>query len=373
MGYPSRINMTALKQRMDDEGLDVLLAASQENFFYLADTLLLSQKMLPTRLCIAVLPRDEPPAAVVCYCEELQTRQDSWITDIHTYLEFQESPLQVLAALLSAQGLNAARIGIEARFLAACYVQELDSLLPDATWVGADHVFEAARAIKTSAEIEIMAEAARLTEQGILASFQAATAGDTEKEMADDLSSRVLRAGAMWHWLTLATGANTAINHPCPGAKPLTRGEILRVDLAGTFGGYQSDVARTAAISEASEEQSCTYRRLREAQRQTIAAARPGIRAGDLYGVCRRALEERALSVTSQSVGHGFGIGMHEFPVLHASEKAEIRPNMVLSIEPAVCDSEGYLYHLEDTLVVTDGAPRMLTTAMETEDLFVIS
>ena len=372
MGDRSRINIAALKQGMDDDGLDVLLAVSQENFFYVTDTLLLSQKILPTRLCIAVLPRDDPPAALVCYCEEQQTRQESWITDIHTYLEFQESPLQALTKLLKARGFGAARIGIEKQFLAACYVEELAALLTEATWVGADRVFYTARAIKTDTEIALMSEAARLTEQAILETFEAARPGHTEKKTADGLSARVLKAGATSQWITLAAGANTAINHPFPGSKRLTQGEILRVDVGGTFRGYQSDLARTAAIGAATEEQRSTYRRLREAQREAIATARPGVRAGDIYVTCKRALEEGGLSITSQSVGHGFGIGMHEFPVLHANEKAEIRPGMLLCIEPAVKDSQGFLYHIEDLLVVTEGDPEVLTTVMDTEDLFII-
>ena len=364
--------MAALQRGMDRAGVEVLLAASQENFYYLTDTLLLSQMMLPARLCIAVLPRDGVPSAVVCYCEELQTRQDSWITDIHTYLEFQESPMQALAEFLGARGLGAARIGIETRFLAASYAEELASLLPQATWVEADHVFDAARALKTPMEIQIMGEAARLTEQGILATLQAAAPGDTEQEMATGLSTRVLQAGATWHWLTLAAGANTAINHPYPGAKRLTAGEIVRIDLTANFGGYQADVARTAAIAAPSDERRSTYRRLRDAQRETIAAARPGIRAGDLYLRCKRALERTGLAITSQAVGHGFGIGLHEFPVLHADEQAEIQPGMVLNIEPAAKDADGFLYHTEDTLVVTDGDPQILTDVMDTDELFII-
>ena len=372
MSHPPRINMAALKQGMEAEGLDVLLAISQETFFYVTDTLLLSQKILPTRLCMAILPRDGPPAALVCYCEELQTRQDSWITDIHTYLEFQESPVKVLVELLKARGFGVARIGIEKGFLAACYVEELAALLPEATWVGADRVFDTARAIKTDTEIALMAEAARLTEQAILETFEEAKPGDTEKEMADVLCTRILNAGATSHFITLAAGANTAINHPFPGSKPLAQGEILRVDVGGTFKGYQSDLARTAAIGASTEEQRSTYKRLREAQREAIAAARPGVRAGDLYGSCKRALEQGGLSITSQSVGHGFGIGMHEFPVLHANENAEIKPGMLLCIEPAVKDSQGFLYHIEDLLVVTEGDPEILTTVMDTEVLFII-
>ena len=61
----SRINMNSLKRGMDTHGLDLLLAVSPENFFYLTGTLLLSQIIIPERLCIAVLPRKEPPAVVV--------------------------------------------------------------------------------------------------------------------------------------------------------------------------------------------------------------------------------------------------------------------------------------------------------------------
>ena len=179
-------------------------------------------------------------------------------------------------------------------------------------------------------------------------------------------------AGATWHWLTLAAGANTAINHPWPGSTRLAAGEIVRIDLTANFGGYQADVARTAAIAPAGEERRSTYRRLRDAQRETIAAARPGSRACDLYLGCKRALARSGLAITSQSVGHGFGIGMHEFPVLHAHEPAEIEPGMVLNIEPAAKDADGFLYHTEDTLVVTDGEPRILTDLMDTDELFVI-
>ena len=146
----------------------------------------------------------------------------------------------------------------------------------------------------------------------------------------------------------------------------------MRIDLTANFGGYQADVARTAAIAAAGDERRSTYRRLRDAQRETIAAARPGTRACDLYLGCKRALARSGLAITSQSVGHGFGIGMHEFPVLHAYERAEIEPGMVLNIEPAAKDADGFLYHTEDTLVVTDGEPRILTDLMDTDELFVI-
>jgi len=63
---------------------------------------------------------------------------------------------------------------------------------------------------------------------------------------------------------------------------------------------------------------------------------------------------------------------MHEVPVLHAQEMTELKPGMVLNIEPAVKDSRGYLYHIEDLIVVTRDEPEILTNVMDTKDLFII-
>ena len=309
---------------------------------------------------------------VACYSEEKQLRAESWIQDIRTYREHHESPLYILAQYLQERGLGAACIGLEQRFLAAGYVSELAATLPAARLADADPILDAARAIKTPSEQALLHHAGRVTEEAILTTFQAAQPGDTEKEMADDLATRVLRAGATSFWLTLATGSNTAVNHPPPSAKPLTPGEILRVDVGGLFTGYQSDVARTAAIGHASPEQQSVYRRLWEAERETIATIQPGIRACDIYTAGQRALEHRGLAITSQAIGHSLGIGMHEFPLLHGRAETELAPGMVLSIEPAVKDAQGFLYHLEDLVLVTASGHRILTTLMDTEALFVI-
>ncbi len=369
----SRINWSVLQQEMESAALDAVVAASPENFFYLTNSLLLSQKIIPSRLCLVIAPREQPPVVIVCYCEERQTRQDSWITDIRTYLEYQERPMKVLAETLEERGLAGSRIGIEKHFLTASDLEQLVQDLPRACLLGADRLFDRVRAFKTPAEVKLLAQAASLTERAILAVFQTTSPGGSEKKMADDLCGRVLNAGATSQWITLAVGANTAINHPYPSSKRLTPGEILRVDVGGAFQGYQSDVARTAAIGTANREQQSVYRRLREAQRETIAAARPGIRGPcDLYFIGKQALQQRGLSITSQAIGHGLGIGLHEFPVLHGQETAAIQPGMVLNVEPAVMDSQGFLYHLEDLFVVTEAEPRILTRLMDTTDLFVL-
>ena len=55
-----------------------------------------------------------------------------------------------------------------------------------------------------------------------------------------------------------------------------------------------------------------------------------------------------------------------------AASPENLSPGMVLNIEPAVLDAQGFLYHLEDLFVVTEAGPRILTRLMDTTDLLVI-
>ena len=85
-------------------------------------------------------------------------RQDSWMTDVRTYLEFQEHPTS-LAETLKAMGLGRAAIGIERHFLTPADVDRLGRELPQARLRGADRLFDRVRAVKTPAELEILTEA----------------------------------------------------------------------------------------------------------------------------------------------------------------------------------------------------------------------
>lgn len=372
MNRPTRVNWPALYAGMDAAGLDVLLGACIENFFYITDCYLMSHIMLPDRLGIALVPRAGDPAAVVCEAEAVQARQDSWIEDIRTYVEFSKTPMQAIAEWLRDRELASGRIGIEAKFLAAGYAEELAELLPDATIAAGDDVFQRARAVKTPEEIERMRHAALSTERAINDAFRAARPGDAEKSVSDRIFEGLIRAGATSPWVVLGAGDRTAINHPYAGPKPLTPGETLRVDVGGCFAGYHSDVARTAVIGDPTPEQSSIYRRVLDAGREMIAALRPGIPACDIYRAGVRALASRGFNVSIQAVGHSFGTGLHDYPMLRAGEDGLLEADMILAIEPAARDARGWIYHIEDTIHLTDAGPVVLTTVMDKESIFVI-
>ena len=110
--------------------------------------------------------------------------------------------------------------------------------------------------------------------------------------------------------------------------------------------------------------------------------AREGNRLGDVSHEIQRCVEAAGFSVVRDYVGHGVGRDMHEDPPVPNYGKAGHGPKlvagMVLAIEPMIavgsydvevldnewtvvmCDGKNSA-HYENTIVITDGEPRVLT------------
>src|ERR1051326_4641083 len=179
-----------------EANLDAAVVVSTENVYYSSGTLILTQRMIPTRLALVVWTPTSEPTMIVCTLEESQVRDESWIRDIRGYVEFVESPVAVLAQVLNEKGLGRGRIGVETRAFTARYYRELVTLLPNASLVDADEIFDGVRMIKSPEEITLLARGAKATDTAIRVSFESAHLGSTELEMRDVMVRELLAAGA---------------------------------------------------------------------------------------------------------------------------------------------------------------------------------
>lgn len=362
---------------MQSAGLDALVAFSTENVYYSAGTMLLTQRMIPSRLAIVVWYADGAATMIVCSIEIAQVRSESWIKDVRTYTEFQDSPVAVLARLLEEKGLAAGRIGLESAYLPAANHRELVELMPHGKLVDGDRVFDAARVIKSPEEIEILRKLAIDTDSAIRKAFSLARIGTSEIEMHDTMRQEVLRRGEDGvAFVVMTTGANSKLVHPTPSAMKIQAGDIVRTDfgaLRGSyFGGYLSDLARTAFAGKPKVAYADTYKRLREVYDIVLREVKPGVRACDLYELCRSSFAARGLDFRTPHIGHNIGISIHENPMLNPVTTAELQPGMVLAIEP-ITFLDGFIFHVEDELVVTETGHELLSPAYDWSDVFTIS
>jgi methionyl aminopeptidase len=181
---------------------------------------------------------------------------------------------------------------------------------------------------------------------------------------------------------SICSSVNEQVVHGIPGPRKLEAGDIVGIDIGVVRDGWYADAARTYPIGEVSE----TARRLMKITRESldlgIAQARAGARLGDVSHAIQRHAEENGFSVVRSLVGHGIGREMHEDPQVPNFGPPGRGPllahGMVLAIEPMLNEGafevltlkdrwtfvtvDGKLSaHFEDTVVVTDGDPVIVT------------
>lgn len=176
---------------------------------------------------------------------------------------------------------------------------------------------------------------------------------------------------------------NEEVVHGIPDENRIIQeGDIVSVDVGATYKGYVSDAARTYAIGKVDPEAQCLIDVTRESFFEGIKFARVGYRLTDISHAIQVCAENAGFSVIRDFVGHGVGRDMHEDPQIPNYGKPGKGPRlvagMVFAIEPMICQgdyevdtllndwtvvtADGKLAaHYENTVVINDGEPELLT------------
>ena len=132
------------------------------------------------------------------------------------------------------------------------------------------------------------------------------------------------------------------------------------IDFGVIYKGYMSDMTRTVFIGEPSKKDRGIYAKVLNTQVHTMDYLSDGVRAsaGDIFA--REYLGNLA-KYFIHTLGHGVGKRIHEAPKLWRKSKYFLRTNMVVTNEPGIYIPNKLGIRIEDTLVVTDGKPSILT------------
>jgi Xaa-Pro aminopeptidase len=231
---------------------------------------------------------------------------------------------------------------------------------------GAGRLVEVSRLIKDEAEIERIAEACRITQEGLeWLLTEVVGPGSTERELAVRLERRFIDSGAdgIAFPSIVASGPNAAIPHHEPTDRQLRSGDLLTIDCGAMIDGYHADHTRTVAIGHLDEQLTRVHATVVAAQAAGIAAICPGAMSGEVDAAARAVVEEAGFGdAFVHGTGHGVGLAIHEAPAVARGTTATLRPGIVLTVEPGIYLSGLGGVRIEDTLVITaDGTARTLT------------
>lgn len=245
--------------------------------------------------------------------------------------------------------------------------------------------------IKSSEQIEKMRKAGALVAKAHELVAKYVKEGVSTNEL-DGLVRDVLESnGAASNFLnyngfpkSICTSLNEVVIHGIPSSRKLQNGDLLSIDLGCVLDGYHGDAARTLLVGDVSEEAARLAKITEQSFFVGIKLAKSGNHLHDVSKAIQSYVEKHGYSVVRQYCGHGIGRVMHEPPSIpNYKEPGDgrgplLRSGMTLAIEPmvnvgtykvdvldddwTVVTKDGKLSaHYENTILITDGEPEILT------------
>ena len=273
--------------------------------------------------------------------------------------------LALASLVLEHYGLK--RVGIEEAYLTVERWQKMKTAFPaDTELVPAGKLLTELRSTKTEEELAVMQKAQDITDQVFAEICDFLHAGVTESEVAAQLTYLQMKHGAEGNSFPpiVASGANGSMPHAIPTAKPIQKGEFVTMDFGCIYQGYCSDMTRTVAIGQPSDEMRRVYDAVLEAQLAGIAAAKAGVPGCDVHNAAWDVLKKYGYGdYFGHGFGHSLGIEIHESPNANRANTKPLPAGAVLSAEPGVYLPGKFGVRTEDVIFLTETGNRILTHA----------
>lgn len=244
--------------------------------------------------------------------------------------------------------------------------------------------------IKSEREIGLMRDAGKILAEVHAKLGEAIEPGITTLDI-DRLGEKLIRSyGCIPNFLnyngfpaSICVSVNEQVVHGIPNDNTvLKEGDIVSLDAGLIYKGYHSDAARTHGVGEISQEAKLLIERTKQSFFEGIKVAKDGNHLFDISNSIDSYISQFGYGIVRELVGHGIGTKLHEDPQIpnfaQRRKGLKLRAGMTLAIEPMInmgrCDvdwldddwtvvsADGSLSaHYENTILVTDGEPEILT------------
>ncbi|OBH08197.1 Xaa-Pro peptidase family protein [Mycobacterium sp. E1747] len=230
-------------------------------------------------------------------------------------------------------------------------------------FVDATEWLMALRAVKLPAEQQLLRSAATIAEQGIAAGITGIVPGCRERDIASLVAQTMAANGGAPRFVVVTSGERSALSDAFPTNRAIELGDLVRFDIGCVYNGYWSDIARTAVVGPPSPTQSSRYAALLAGLWAEIEHARPGVTAGELFGVGLNTVRASGLAgYRRHHVGHAIGLSVYERPIIAPNVDTILQAGMVFCLETPYYELGWGGMMVEDTGVVTENGFELFTT-----------
>ncbi|EOM75918.1 aminopeptidase P family protein [Rhodococcus rhodnii] len=279
-------------------------------------------------------------------------------------VEIARGSARALIELAVAENVDS--VGFESHVVTVEQLEQWQALPGAVPLVPAPRLVEQLRMIKDEFEVGQLRAACAAADAALadLIARGGLRPGRTEREVGRELESLMLDHGAngISFETIVAAGANSAVPHHRPTDAVLADGDFVKLDFGAEVGGYHSDMTRTYVLGRAADWQREVYDLVAAAQAAGRAALAPGALARDVDAAARAVIVEAGHGeLFLHGLGHGVGLEIHEAPGIGQLGTGTLSVGEAVTVEPGVYFEGRGGVRIEDTLVVRDDEPELLT------------
>jgi Xaa-Pro dipeptidase len=276
-------------------------------------------------------------------------------------------------AILVELGLQGSRIAVELNThgLTGWNLWRLQKTLAGFCFLdNDDHMIRRLRLIKSAAEIAYVRTAAEILDRSLERVIAAARPGVLDSSLKAVYLTTALEAGADMpaNAPLFNSGRRAVYGRGTSAPRRIEPVDQLLVEYPVAYRRYNAKTEWTILFGKPVDAQLRMYDAARKTLQRMTEIARPGTTLGEIFDTHARGLDEAGFrahryGATGYSLGCTFApTSMDVPPMIYAGNPTECRPGMTLFYHVMIGDSDtGYAMGVGHTLLVTEGAPEVLT------------
>ncbi|MFD1708505.1 M24 family metallopeptidase [Siminovitchia sediminis] len=348
---------------LQDREIDAAFISSPDNVFYFTKF-----RCEPHERLLGLVVFQEADPLLICpEMEKDDAQKVGWMYEILGYRDT-DDPWDLTEKKIKSRISQIQTWAVEKDHLNIARFEELTTRFPQTSFIRADEKLNELRLIKDPHEIQLIKRACELVDFAVEVGVHELAEGKTELDIIAAIDYEIKKKGAGMSFDPLVlTGPNAASPHGVPGMTQIEQGHFVLMDLGVVYEGYCSDITRTVAFGEISDEQRRMYEIVLEAEQRAVSMIKPGIRARDLDEAARKVITEAGFGdFFTHRLGHGLGISVHEYPSITGTNELTLEPGMIFTVEPGIYVPNTAGIRIEDDVLVTTENVEILTTYPKT-------
>lgn len=350
-----------LQQKLREQKLDAMALMPGPNMLYISGI----HAHASERPILLLVPAEGKPAIIIPTLEAPKAQAADISTDRIFNWGDDEGFVEAFHRACQVLKLAGKTVAVETLYMRVLELEMLQEAAPNLKTAHADKIMNSLRLVKDAAEIAKMKKAVEVAETAMYKLLPQIKVGQTEKQIAAILNQELLNAGseAVPFGPIVSSGPNAASPHAVPTDRPLAEGDLLIIDWGAIVDDYPSDITRTFAVGEISEEFKQIYGVVAQANTAGKEACFSGNRCTNVDEAARQLIVTAGYgNYFIHRTGHGLGLEVHEAPSMITGNNDPLVEGMTFTVEPGIYLPGKVGVRIEDNVVITADGYQSLTT-----------